>query len=164
MSEEWRPIAGFEGRYEISDLGRVASLPTRTWPTRRLLALTTRKRDGYVVAVLRRDNRQFNRKVHQLVCEAFNGARPEWATLVRHRDGNPANNTPANVAWGTHSQNNLDAVAHGTHHGSSKTHCIHDHPLSGENLYINATSGARQCRTCAVRNRTNYVARKAVIA
>lgn len=164
MTEEWRPVVGFEGRYEISSIGRVASLPTRTWPTRRMLALTVRKRDGYVVAVLRLDNRQFNRKVHQLVCESFHGARPDWATLARHLDGDRSNNTPGNVAWGTHSQNNLDAVAHGTHHSSRKTHCKHGHALSGENLYINTTSGSRQCRTCAARNRNAYVIRKSVSA
>jgi len=75
-AEQWRPIAGFEGRYEVSDHGRVASLPTRTWPTRRIIAVVAAKRGGYPTVVLHLDNRQFCRKIHRLVCEAFNGAAP----------------------------------------------------------------------------------------
>lgn len=51
--------------------------------------------------------------VHQLVCEAFNGPRPEWAELVRHRDGDPMNNHADNVTYGTHAENAADRIAHG---------------------------------------------------
>lgn len=46
-AEQWRPIAGFEGRYEVSDHGRVASLPTRTWPTRRIIAVVAASKAGH---------------------------------------------------------------------------------------------------------------------
>lgn len=147
-AEQWRPIAGFEGRYEVSDHGRVASLPTRTWPTRRIIAVVAAKRGGYPTVVLHLDNRQFCRKIHRLVCEAFNGAAPSTRAVVRHIDGDKTNNTPANLAWGTHSENSADTVAHGNHPGANKTDCKYGHPLSGANLYINTSSGARQCRTC----------------
>lgn len=147
MIEKWRPVVGFEGLYEVSDLGRVASFPTRTWPGRRILRPSHHVRGGYLFVNLRHDGRSYHRKVHHLVCEAFNGPRPE-GTMTRHLDGDHLNNTPANLAWGTGSENQYDKVRHGRHHNAIKTECKNGHPLSGANLYINATSGARQCRTC----------------
>ena len=159
MTEEWRPVPGFGDRYEISNLGRVASLPTRTWPTRRILSAAFHVRGGYPFVTLHRDGRNFHRKVHHLVCEAFNGPRPSGA-LVRHLDGNPCNNVPSNLAWGTASENIHDTVNHGRHHSASKTHCIHGHPLAGANLYVNPASGSRQCRVCQRRAKADYAARK----
>lgn len=43
---------------------------------------------------------------------------------------------------------------------TEKTHCKRGHPLSGENLYVNATSGARVCRTCQLANQRAAYARK----
>lgn len=161
MTEQWRAVHGFDGRYEVSDRGRVASLPTRTWPTRRLLAVVEAKRGGYPTVVLRMNNRQFCKKIHRLVCEAFHGPPPHHSPVVRHLDGNPKNNTASNLAWGTHTENLLDSVAHGTHRGASKTECKHGHLLSGENLYINPSSGSRQCRVCQARAKRDYKQRKA---
>lgn len=156
MSEEWRPIRGWEDRYEVSSAGRVASLPTRTWPRRNILKSVAHKRGGYLYVNLVRDNKQHHRKIHALVCEAFNGARPESATLVRHIDGDVRNNIPSNLAWGNTSENMHDAVRHGTHSGVRKTNCKHGHPLSGENLYVNKSSGSRQCRTCQSAAKRKY--------
>jgi hypothetical protein len=60
------------------------------------------------------------RSVHRLVCEAWHGAKPVWADEVRHLDGNPRNNIPGNLDWGTRSQNRLDTVAHGRHNSQRK--------------------------------------------
>lgn len=161
MNEEWRPALGFEGRYEVSSLGRVASLPTRTWPTRRLLSVSfAKKRGGYARVVLRRDGKQFARPVHVLVCEAFHGVRPD-GMQVRHLDGQVLNNAATNLAWGTAAENERDKVRHGTHQNAVKDTCKDGHPLAGPNLYITPSTGARQCRTCRRRDRANYRARKA---
>jgi hypothetical protein len=146
IPEEWRPISGFEGLYEVSSLGRIASLPKPTWPGRRILRPGT-ERGGYLYVTLRASGDQYHRKVHHLVCAAFNGPRPPGA-VMRHLDGNPTNNVPSNLVWGSSSENNFDIVRHGRHHNAVKTHCKQGHPLSGPNLYVNPTSGARQCRTC----------------
>lgn len=50
-------------------------------------------------------------KVHQLVCEAFNGAKPFEKAVVMHLDENAANNRPSNLAWGTQAEN-LNAPLH----------------------------------------------------
>ena len=160
MNEEWRPIPGWEDRYEISSTGRVASLPTRTWPRRNILKPVPHTRGGYLYVNLVRDNQQHHRKIHALVCEAFNGARPDSATIVRHIDGDILNNSPSNLAWGNTSENLLDAVRHGTHAGARKTHCKNGHPLSGDNLVINSTKGSRQCRVCQNASKARYAAKK----
>lgn len=158
--EEWRPIAGYEGLYEVSDHGRVASLPKPTWPTRRILRPGT-ERGGYPYVTLRASGRQLHRKIHHLVCEAFNGPRPA-GSVTRHLDGDPTNNTPTNLVWGSYSDNNLDMVRHGRHHNAVKTHCRNGHPLIGANLYMNPTSGSRQCRTCQLVSAAAYRERKRV--
>ena len=44
-------------------------------------------------------------KVAQLVCEAFNGARPTADAVCMHLDENAANNRPNNLQWGTQKEN-----------------------------------------------------------
>ena len=52
---------------------------------------------------VRRLNKTF--KVHQLVCEAFHGAKPFPDAIVLHLDENPSNNVPGNLRWGTRKEN-----------------------------------------------------------
>jgi hypothetical protein len=69
---------------------------------------------GYLqVLIYRPGQHRLCRRVHALVCEAFHGPRPEGQE-VRHLDGNPANNNASNLRWGTHSENVIDSINHGT--------------------------------------------------
>lgn len=52
-------------------------------------------------------------KVHHLVLEAFVGPR-NAGSEARHLDGDPLNNTPANLAWSSHAENVTDQLKHGT--------------------------------------------------
>lgn len=52
--------------------------------------------------------------VHILVAEAFHGPKPFAGAVVRHLDGNPSNNCVANLAWGSHKDNEDDKKRHGT--------------------------------------------------
>ena len=54
-----------------------------------------------------------NLQVHRLVAEQFVSGRTEERNIVMHRDDNPANNDFSNLSWGTYSENNYDAIAHG---------------------------------------------------
>lgn len=49
--------------------------------------------------------RQFTRKVHQLICEAFHGAKPFEKAVVIHIDEDAHNNRPENLRWGTQKEN-----------------------------------------------------------
>lgn len=74
------------------------------------------KKSPYLFVALTKDNgKGKNVKIHQLVCVAYHGPKPLDKTLVRHLDGNPLNNHPDNLAWGTPHENYLDSVKHGTH-------------------------------------------------
>lgn len=115
MVEEWRDVVGYEGRYLVSSLGRIASLHCARGLRKnpKVLRLKT-NRYGYRVITLtdERHNRKYP-TVHLLVCEAFNGPRPH-GYVCRHLGGSTTNNIPANLAWGTVKQNKRDSIGHGT--------------------------------------------------
>ena len=138
----WLAIPGFP-EYMVSDRGRVWSRP-RTTTRGGLLKLNTDSH-GRVYVNLTRNGKQKVRRVHQLVAEAFIGPCPSGME-VRHLDGNPANNSLANLQYSTHAVNMADMVAHGT----SKSHMIHckrGHEFTPENTRV-GKSGSRFCRAC----------------
>jgi NUMOD4 motif len=130
MSERWLSVAGYEGRYEISDHGRVKSLARKVYrPTGRHGPSWTHYPErilkarihaaGYPVVCLMKDGKQFDALVHRLVAIAFiDGSGP----LVRHLDGNPANPHFLNLAWGSHGDNEADKERHGRTHQGEKHH------------------------------------------
>jgi len=112
--ETWRAVAGFEGRYEVSDQGRVRSLRFRNRATDRarttpLVLGLSLNRKGYAYVSL--GGRQA--MVHHLVLEAFVGPR-SVGLEAGHLNGHPADNRPANLRWVTSSENGLHKVLHGT--------------------------------------------------
>lgn len=143
MSEKWLAIPGFEGIYEVSDRGRVASLKHGM---RRVLAGWVNK--GYPTVALRKDGRTFTRQVHRLVLLAHVGPCPPGMEGC-HSDGNPENNELSNLRWDTSSSNKRDVVAHGNHHWANKSTCPRGHGLEGENLVkASLKLGRRHCRAC----------------
>lgn len=116
MVEQWRHVVGFESTYEVSDNGRVRSL-SRTVAANfgprpicgRVLKLKI-SAAGYPSVQLCDGKRIRDVQVHRLVAEAF---LEKTGFLVRHLDGNPKNNRLANLAWGSHSDNEADKRRHG---------------------------------------------------
>jgi hypothetical protein len=153
--EVWRPVRGYEGKYEVSDLGRVRSIArtvqTSTGQRRyagRILSPGTRT-GGHHFVILPARRIGFPRRnaaIHQLVLEAFVGARPPGMEAC-HADDNKANNRLSNLRWDTRRENTLDRVRNGIHHLANKTACPKGHEYSEENTYI-TTSGGRACRAC----------------
>lgn len=148
-AEEWRAIPGYEGIYEVSDLGRVRSLARIDAQGNRrsgkVLSPDVRP-SGHLRVTLSLDGRTKRRWVHHLVLTEFVGPRPP-DTEACHNDGNPANNTSSNLRWDTKSANALDRVRHGNNHNANKTHCPKGHPYIASNTYQNS-SGWRLCRAC----------------
>lgn len=106
-NETWKPIAGFEGRYEVSDLGRVRSLDRigerKGAPARFKGKVLKPGTDGggYLHVYLGAGN---IRKVHRLVAQAFK-PNPENLPEVDHEDTIKANCAANNLRWVTTQQN-----------------------------------------------------------
>ena len=139
MSENWRPVVGWEGIYEVSDLGRVRRAG-------RGVLTGGIDRYGYRFVDLNDHGRRQSARVHRLVGDAYLGPLPDGLE-TRHLNGDRTDNRLANLAYGTHSQNTLDMVAHGRHKSAAATHCPRGHAYADDNLVIDAR-GARNCRLC----------------
>ena len=137
-SEEWRPVRGYEGFYEASDIGRIRSLVTGKVRRQRFHA------HYYRVGLSKKGVRK-TWCVHRLVCEAFHGERQAERPVVRHLNGNGRDNRAVNLAWGTHAENSADMVTHGRSR-LSETHCHAGHPFDEANTRWYA--GGRHCRAC----------------
>lgn len=163
IAEEWRPVVGYEGRYEVSNFGSVRSLPRVDTKGRRvrgrILAVSTHP-SGHQRVKLSRDGDHRSTSLHRVVLIAFAGP-PSPGHEVLHGDGNPANNHLSNLRWGTRSENILDRVRHGVHHQAIKTHCPWGHAYDAANTYV-CSDGRRMCRTClSERNRARKERRNA---
>jgi hypothetical protein len=110
MSERWLPVVGFEGRYEVSNLGRVRS---HFRGGRMLKPYINVPRGGYRYVNLHDEQGQHMRRVARLVAAAFHGE-PAAGQVVRHLDNCRTNDVPENLAWGSAKDNSADMVRHGT--------------------------------------------------
>lgn len=115
MEEQWRAVVGYEGAYEVSNLGRVRSVDRVTTHGRRWRGRMLRQRTtcwGYAEVQLRWGDQPEHKKIHTMVLEAFVGPRPEGLE-ARHRDDDKSNNQLDNLMWGTSAENKADAIANG---------------------------------------------------
>jgi hypothetical protein len=144
--EQWHPVVGWEGFYEISSRGRVWSIP-RT-KCRGAIRKTLVAGAGYAITRLSARGVKRSYYVHQMVMEAFVGPCPE-GQQVRHLNGNPLDNRwPENLAYGTPTEDRYDQIRIGTHFNAAKTRCREKHEYTPENTYY-PPRGGRVCRTCA---------------
>lgn len=159
MTEEWRSVSGYEGVYEVSDMGRVKSLARSVphpkgvaWKQERILR-PIRHKSGHVSVIFSVNGERKKMAVHRLVLEAFVGPAPAglWG---RHWDDDPTNNSVSNLRWGTPAQNTEDSVRNGSHHQSSKTRCKNGHEFTDENTYRYGRS--RSCKTCRAENHRRW--------
>jgi len=119
--ETWRAIVGYEGAYEVSDLGNVRSL-TRWVPYGRHKGMTYKGRplrltlikNGYLTVKLAFAGLTRTTYVHEIVLKAFEGPRPytEARGEIRHLDGVKTNNVLSNLKYGTINENAADRVRH----------------------------------------------------
>jgi len=92
--EQWRPIVGFEGNYEISNLGQVKSLHKRHCNK----TISILHRDGFPCVQLSKEGRNGYYKLHRLLAEAFI-PNPFQKTSVIFLDGDRTNLSLDNIAW-----------------------------------------------------------------
>lgn len=155
--EQWRAVVGHEGRYEISDQGRLRSIRR----TSQLLIKGTQTHWGHTSVKLYRHGKCTRTFLHAVVLEAFVGPRPHGMESC-HNNGNPADNRLANLRWDTKSANIKDVVKHGNHNYARRTHCLHGHAYDDQNTMICPSDpNHRRCRACLKAARKIKAARKA---
>lgn len=159
--EVWKPIAGYEGLYEVSNQGRVRSLDRVALRKNgqsqlcrgRLLKPYKKKKvakDGghYETLFLSKDGiaRQFY--VHHIVLGAFAGECGEHE-CARHLNDNPSDNRASNLVWGSLSENQIDRIRNGNNEKVLQTHCKRGHQLSPPNLAKKPEGvTGRRCLAC----------------
>lgn len=104
--EEWRDIVGYEGIYQVSNIGRVKSLERVRCHGKKYKEKIKCGHliNGYVVVMLFKNGKHKHCKVHRLVAEAFI-PNPKNKPCIDHIDTNRANNKVGNLRWVTYREN-----------------------------------------------------------
>jgi len=150
-NEIWMPVNGYEGLYQVSNLGRVRALERsrlvrdshggymiRTDQGR--IVSQTDNGHGYLIVQLRKDGRRKNHYAHRLVAEAF-CANPDKKRVVNHKDYNTKNNQPENLEWVTtkenvcYSKHRMRHPKHGSRLGRTNEKYIGLHMRRGKTKY-----------------------------
>lgn len=114
--EHWLPVVGYEGIYQVSDLGRVRRIGAWSDGRKRAIHVCSPKRKRgvkgattYLSVSLSKHGAQKFFQVHRLVAVAFLGTAPDQLAQVNHKNGNKEDNRPRNLEWVTPSQNQFHA-------------------------------------------------------
>lgn len=121
--ERWLDVGGFEGLYQVSDLGRIRSVDRGVSDGKgrtkkmvgRVLRLSPDSR-GYLVASVCKEGKRRIVRAHRLVLAAFVGPCPDGCE-VRHGANGVEDNSVGNLSYGTHIKNQLDRRRDGTDNG-----------------------------------------------
>lgn len=118
--EIWRDIVGYEGLYQVSNLGRVKSLNYRGSKKEKILSLN-RERTGYERVQLYKEGQHKVERIHRLVATAFI-PNPENKPCIDHINTDRSDNRVENLRWVTHKENcnNQTTRKNGKRDGISK--------------------------------------------
>lgn len=107
MEEIWKDIEGYEGLYQVSNLGRVKSLRVKRHKDG---ILVLGEHNGYPCVFLHKDKKRIWYNVHRLVALAFI-PKIEGKDCIDHIDGNTRNNNVSNLRWCTNQENTTFPLA-----------------------------------------------------
>jgi hypothetical protein len=156
-TEQWLPVVGYEGYYEVSDHGRVRSVDR--WIITKIgihrfcrgrILRPAKNTGGYLSIVLCINNTQNTKAIHDLVLRAFVGPPPKSNMECLHGPLGKQHNYANQLKWGTHQENIADMLRDGVNRNNNKTHCPRNHKLIHPNLSpYQLTLGRRMCLACA---------------
>lgn len=151
--EEWKPIRGYEGLYEVSNQGTVRSLPREVQGGRKCTVRGgnlkgSTHRSGHISVVLCNGGERKREYIHRLVYQEFVGEIPVGME-VRHLNGDPSDNRLENLRIGTRTDQRNDDIRNGVHWQSGLTLCKRGHPLDAPYICpTRAKGGSRICLPC----------------
>jgi hypothetical protein len=127
ISEEWRPVVGYDGLYEVSSLGRIRSLDRliiyadgKATNTKGRIIKEVYRGAGYNGIGLH-NKKQRTTSVHTIVAKAFHGTHP--GKNVNHINGIKTDNRACNLEWTTPSENSRHAISMGLYKQKRGTQC-----------------------------------------
>ena len=132
MTETWKAIAGFEGLYEVSNLGRVRSLKFG----KEKILKQQKNNDGYLQVGLHKDGHAKQTYVHRLIAEAFI-PNPNNLDTVNHKDEVKTNNAASNLEW----MSRKDNINYGTRNKRTSSANINHPSLSKKVQMFDKSTG-----------------------
>ena len=141
MNERWKDIEGYEGLYQVSNMGRVKSLSrfhnnkTVGFMTKDII-LSKRPNKEYLCVALYKDKKRKDISIHRLVADAFL-PKIDGKDWVNHKDGNKKNNCVQNLEWCTPKENVRHAFSNGLNHvergqSNKRSRKINQYTLDGK--------------------------------
>lgn len=178
MVEVWKPIAGYEGLYEVSNTGRVRKLRFINNRANKEKVFDIKPKNngtGYLKVFLYKGGKARQMLVHRLVADAFLD-KQDGKGFVNHKDGNKHNNNADNLEWCTRSENMKHAYMKGLAHAQAKGKYGKDNPkaipvsmfskdgkllatfgsLIDAAMFIGAKSSGQICSCCKGRLKTAH--------
>ena len=153
--ERWKPIFGYDGMYEVSDLGRVRSKYSGEWK----VLMFDMDRNGYLKVGLSKYGKVKHFLVHRLVAQAFIENDNIFNTEVNHKDENKQNNRASNLEWCDRSYNNSYNGLQKRRYHPKQFNCkrrklkdLYDHNLNYEQNIDNFKANGIECSRNTVKN------------
>lgn len=155
IDEIWKDVQGYEGLYQVSNLGRIKSLGRYVynalmrksiWQPERIRK-TSRNSSGYLSLALHKDGMSTNHILHRLVAQAFvDNTDPLVKIQVDHIDGDKDNNCSNNLRWCTAKENKNNPVTVVKSYGTKNPFYGKHHSEETKSKIRNNNHKARQVR------------------
>ena len=105
QQEIWKDIQGFEGMYQVSNLGSIRSIIKKPF----LAMVLAKDKTGYLSVQFSVKGKKYRHRVHRLVALSFID-NVYGSPVINHKDGDKRNNRVNNLEWTTYRDNAVHAM------------------------------------------------------